>query len=227
MIAGIILAAGQSTRMGSPKASLPWQDTTLLAYQIRELGAVVDDVIVVLGHEALALEPIARASSARVVVNERYATGRASSIAAGAAAILPETRAIIMIGVDQPRPREVFRHVAEAVVPGGAVIARAIYRGAHGHPTAFAASLLDELRAVEERGEGMKSLLRGHAAAIVDVECDDPIVLVNLNTREEYEASHHRFGRRRRHQPGSHDARLHAPVEGQANHSPIAPRCRW
>jgi CTP:molybdopterin cytidylyltransferase MocA len=53
MTSAILLAAGESTRMGQPKALLPWGDVTLIEYQVRELRAAgVDDVVVVLGHAA-------------------------------------------------------------------------------------------------------------------------------------------------------------------------------
>jgi hypothetical protein len=85
--------------------------------------------------------------------------------------------------------RAVLDALIDAHLSAGATISRAVNRGRHGHPTIFAASLLDELRRVDEASEGMKSILRRHADLIRDVEIDDPSVLLNLNTPEEYEAA--------------------------------------
>src|SRR5207248_280032 len=111
------------------------------------------------------------------------------SIAAGVAALPPGIRHVLIASVDQPRPRAVLDALIDTHVAGGALISRAVHGGKHGHPTIFAAPLFDELRAVAEASEGMKSVLRAHARAIRDVEIDDPSVLLNLNTPEEYEAA--------------------------------------
>ena len=70
----VLLAAGRSSRMGSLKATLPWRGTTLIEHQIRSLlDAGVDEVIVVLGHEANRLLPIIEAiEGAKRVVNTDY-----------------------------------------------------------------------------------------------------------------------------------------------------------
>ena len=168
--------------MGQPKALLPWRGTTLLRYCLGELPSP----IVVLGHRADELAPLA---GERYVVNERYHEGRATSIAAGVAALPPGTEAVLIASVDQPRPRAAIEAIVAAHRGG---ITRPVHRGEHGHPPLFDRSLFPELRAVAEESEGMKSLLRRHA--VHDVEIDDPIVLVNLNTPEEYARAFERFG---------------------------------
>jgi len=187
VIAAVLLAAGESTRMGRLKALLPWEGTTLLEHALRELGAArLDRLVVVLGHAADGLRPLVERAGARPVLNPRYREGRATSIAAGVAALPPETSHLLVASVDQPRPRAVVDALIAAHLAGRAPISRAVHQGRHGHPTIFAGSLLDELRRVDEASEGMKSVLRAHADAIQDVEIDDPVVLLNLNTPEEY-----------------------------------------
>jgi len=190
VIAALLLAAGESTRMGRLKALLPWQGTTLLEYALRELSASrVDSLSVVLGHAADDLRPIVARAGARAVPNPRYREGRATSIAAGVAALPPTTTHLLVASVDQPRPRAVVDALISAHLAAGALISRAVHGRRHGHPTIFAAALLDELRRVDEASAGMKSILRRHADAIHDVEIDDPAVLLNLNTPEEYAAA--------------------------------------
>jgi molybdenum cofactor cytidylyltransferase len=188
MIAALLLAAGESTRMGRPKALLPWGDRPLLDYQLGELSASAagEAVVVVLGHGSAELSPIVRAHAARLVVNPHYREGRATSIAAGMAAVPPDAEAVLIASVDQPRPRAVYDRLIAAHRSGGGPITRAVHRGEHGHPTVFGRALFDELRRVSEESQGLKSLLRRHADGVRDAEVDDPIVLVNLNTPEEY-----------------------------------------
>ena len=107
MISAIILAAGESSRMGRLKQLLPWGGTTLLDWQVREARAAgIDDVVIVLGHE---METI-RASLAetdtntRLVVNEAYLEGRASSLRRGGETVDDDAEAVFVMSVDQPRP---------------------------------------------------------------------------------------------------------------------------
>ena len=190
MIAALLLSAGESSRMGRPKALLPWHGLPLLEYQLAELAGAVDEgPIVVLGHRAEELEPIVRRLGARSVVNPRYREGRATSIALGMDAVSPEAEAVLIASVDQPRPRAVFAGLIAAHRRLGGPITRAVHGQRHGHPTVFGRALFEELRRVSEESEGLKSVLRRHADGIRDAELEDPIVLVNLNTPEEYAAA--------------------------------------
>lgn len=189
-VAALLLAAGESTRMGSPKPLLEWQGTTLIAYQVAELlAAGADEVIAVLGHRAEGVRPAAERAGARVVVNAAYRAGRAGSIRTGAEALDPHTSAIIILSVDQPRKREITRTLLEVHIARGNLITVPVYQGRHGHPVVLAGSLRDELRAVDEQSEGLRAVMRGHARERQEVAIDDPAVLVDLNRPEDYEAA--------------------------------------
>jgi molybdenum cofactor cytidylyltransferase len=197
MVGAVLLAAGESTRMGQLKALLPWHGQSLLAYCLTELAAAsLQPVICVLGHSAHQLEPIAQPTGAAIVLNARYREGRATSIATGVAALPLEAAHVVIASVDQPRSRGTVARLVAAHQAGGHAISRAVHRGIHGHPTVFARSLVPELRAVAETSEGLKSVLRAHVDQINDVEIDDPDVLLNLNTFEQYQAAVSYHGRR-------------------------------
>ena len=107
-VSAILLAAGESTRMGRQKALLPWEGTTLLEYQLAQLAAVdeIREIIVVTGHEPDRITEIASAAErTRVAHNAAYRTGKVSSIKAGLAAVSPDADAILLLAVDQPRIR--------------------------------------------------------------------------------------------------------------------------
>jgi len=196
----ILLAAGESTRMGRTKALLPWGGTTLIEYQVRELRAAgIEDVAVVLGHEAESIRPHASPSTSagwhvRVVVNEAYREGRASSLRAGAAALPDNADPIVVLSVDQPRPREIVRALLEAHAPGGAAITLPAYRGHRGHPVVVAGALLAELREASEEAQGLRGVIAAHEASVREVAVDSEQSVLDINTPEEYEAALARYG---------------------------------
>lgn len=188
MTAAILLAAGESTRMGRSKALLPWDGVPLIAYQVRELRAAgVDDIVVVLGHGAdevrAQVPPSTGSGQVRVVVNEAYRKGRASSLRAGAAALPDGTDPIVVLGVDQPRPREVLAALLAAHTGG---ITMPVFEGRRGHPAVLAGSLLPELRSATEEAQGLRGVLAAHDADVREVDLGTPAVRLDINTEEDY-----------------------------------------
>lgn len=187
-IAAILLAAGESARMGDPKPLLAWGATTLIEYQLGELTASgLDDIVAVLGYEAERIRPLASNAGARIVVNEAYRQGRASSLRVGAAAVPDDAESVLVLNVDEPCPRMLLRRLLEAHRISGALITVPIYQGRRGHPTVLAGALLGDLRAVDEQSQGLRGLLRRHARTVREVPLPTPLVLLDLNTPEEYE----------------------------------------
>jgi molybdenum cofactor cytidylyltransferase len=186
----ILLAAGASRRMGRPKPLLPWHGRTLIAYQIGELlAAGVQEVIAVLGAGADAIRPVAEAAGARVALNLDYRAGRAGSIQVGAAAVRGEPAAILLLNVDQPRDRRVSATLLTAHLRAGNLITVPSYLGRRGHPVVLAGRLLPELRGVHEATEGLRAMMRLHAAERAELEIDDPAVLLDLNLPSDYESA--------------------------------------
>src|SRR3990172_9391685 len=182
MTSAILLAAGESTRMGRPKALLPWGDQTLIEYQVQELFAAgVDDLVVVLGHAAEEVRPHVP-PEARVVVNEAYRQGRASSLRAGAAALPDDADPIVVLNVDQPRPHEALRALLAAHREGGMLITVPVVQGRRGHPPVLAGSLLPQLRAASEEAQGLRGGIAAHEEAVREVAFDSPVVLLDINT---------------------------------------------
>lgn len=185
----ILLAAGESTRMGQLKALLPWGKAgTLLEYQLGQLSSSrATDLVLVLGYQAEALRRLAaRFPRVQVIVNERYREGRATSIRAGAAALPDGLRAVAIVAVDQPCPAALLDFVFEEHLRGDALITIPAYRGERGHPPVFDGRLLPELRAVDDATEGLREVRRRHAGSVRLVETDSPFVLLNLNRPEDY-----------------------------------------
>jgi CTP:molybdopterin cytidylyltransferase MocA len=187
-VAAILLAAGESRRMGRPKPLLEWGGTTLIEYQIGQLReAGVDDVIAVLGHGAESVRSHAERAGARVVVNARHAAGRASSLRAGAAAVGDDAEAVVVLSVDQPRPAAVAARLLGEMGNGKWVVSVPVFDGRRGHPVVLDGSLLPELRTVTEEALGLRGLLTAHASGVREVPFGSAVVLVDMNDPEEYE----------------------------------------
>ena len=190
--AAILLAAGESRRMGSLKALLPWQGSTLLAHQISSLRqAGADPVVVVLGHQASQLMPLVEGKEGVIwQVNPDYWQGKTTSIKAGLNALGPDQpSAILILNVDQPRSAETIGHLLQHHRDGGRSITIPRYRGKGGHPIVVDSALLEELKAIDEESLGVKAVVRRHQEATLLVEMDTPEVLWDLNTPDEYQAA--------------------------------------
>ena len=188
MIAAILLAAGESTRMGEPKQLLDWRGQPLAAAQADALlTAGCRPVVIVLGAHAHRVRPIVPArADVQIATNHQWRQGRASSIRMGASAVPPGIDAVIVASVDQPTNASVVSSLAEALASSEALIAVPRYAGRNGHPPALDASLLPELRRVTERQEGLKQIRKRHADRTRFVDLDDPVVTINLNSPEDY-----------------------------------------
>jgi molybdenum cofactor cytidylyltransferase len=190
----ILTAAGESTRMGRPKPLLPWHGLALVEYQVASLmegGAT--EVVVVLGHVYEQVVPRLRGPGVRYVVNPRYRDGRTTSIKAGLARVSPDADAILLLGVDQPRPPEVVAAVIEAHRSAGALITSPRHEGRGGHPIVFSSALRHELEAISEDDQGLREVFEAHRDQATEVEIDDPIVRLDLNTPEDYEEARTRY----------------------------------
>ncbi len=187
-IAAILLAGGESSRMGTPKPLLEWGGNTLIEYQIAQLKEPpVDRLVVVLGHRADEVLPYVRGSGAQALINELYAEGRASSLHLGAAALPDDTTAILVLSVDQPRPHDVISRLVDVHRHSGSLITVPTYDEKRGHPPLLDGSLLPELREVNETTQGLRAVIERHAADVNELPFETSAVLLDLNRPQEYQ----------------------------------------
>ncbi len=189
-IAAILLAGGESSRMGTAKPLLEWGGNTLIEYQLAQLKEPpVERVVVVLGHRADEVLPYVRSAGPDVVVvvNELYAEGRASSLRLGAAALPDDTTAILVLSVDQPRPHDVIARLVDVHRHSGSLITVPTYDDRRGHPPLLDGSLLPELREVNEATQGLRAVIERHAADVTELPFETSAVLLDLNRLQEYQ----------------------------------------
>ena len=190
-VAGILLAAGESTRMGQLKALLPWRGTTLLQSQLREMAAAgLSPLVVVLGHRAEELRALLPAGVS-VALNARYREGKSTSIVTGVGALPAGAEAAVIVAVDQPTEADILRQLAAFE---GSIVLPSINQR-RGHPTRFDTSVFPELRAITEEREGLREVMTRHEADIRYLSVDNDIVRANLNSPDDYQAAYARWGK--------------------------------
>jgi molybdenum cofactor cytidylyltransferase len=192
MVPAVVLAAGESTRMGRSKALLPTGvgGETFVTRLIRTLTAAgADDIIVVAGRqpEEIVERLKQEAPLARVVANPRADAGQLSSLQVALAVVdRPGVTGMLVTLVDVPLVApETVRRLLDAFRVSRAPVVRPASRGRHGHPVVFGRRVFDELRRADPR-VGAKEIVRRHAADLVEVEVDDEGAFIDIDTPEDY-----------------------------------------
>ncbi len=186
-IAAVILAAGQSRRMGRPKLLLPWGNTTVLGQVIATFAeAGIEEIVVVTGGAREQVEALAGAS-ARTVFNPLFAEGEMfSSIQVGLGALGPSTRAALIGLGDQPQvQKETVRAVCEAYTRSRSPLVVPSYNLRRGHPWLAGRSIWPELLALSA-GRTPREFMNSRAGLIHYVNVDTPTILEDLDTPEDY-----------------------------------------
>jgi molybdenum cofactor cytidylyltransferase len=185
-VAGLVLAAGGSSRLGRPKQLLPYGSATLLDAVLETARACrFDQLLVALGGAADGVRAGVDLRGAEVVVNVAYGTGCSSSIAAAAGALDPRCDVLVLLLGDQPgvTPGTVHALLAGR---GGAPLAVCRYADGRGHPFAFARTVFGDL--AELHGDkAVWKLLDRRPHEVAEVGVPGPVPL-DVDTWEDYEA---------------------------------------
>jgi molybdenum cofactor cytidylyltransferase len=188
--AGVILAAGASSRMGRDKALLPWRDGTFLSSAIRALQPATELVLVVAGANALQLEAIADAHAAFLVINPEPERGQFSSLQTGLQEVLNRGRdAAIVTLVDRPAAEPgTVQQIKAAFAASDENIWAVVpeYGGKHGHPIAIGREMIEAfLRA--SSGSNARDVEHARQSHIRYLPVSDPLVVANVDTPEDFE----------------------------------------
>jgi CTP:molybdopterin cytidylyltransferase MocA len=190
VIAGLVLAAGRSSRMGSLKVLLPIGGRPLVRFAIEAAGAAaLDDVVVVVGRDGdLVADTITGfgIEGVRTVGNDDWRSGQASSLRAGLDAMAPGTDAAVVMLADQPTiGAAAITAVVDAFRAGAGPVVQASYGGRPAHPTLLARPVWRELASLT--GDvGAREAIAGHPEwrTLVEVGGDVP---ADVDTQEDYE----------------------------------------
>ncbi|WP_298400481.1 nucleotidyltransferase family protein [uncultured Chloroflexus sp.] len=189
-IVGLLLAAGQSTRMGQPKQLLVWKGRPLVAHIATEaLASQLAGLTVVVGAAEAQVRVALRDLSVQIVTNSAYAEGLGTSLAVGLRALPADTTAAMVLLVDQPLVT--VRLINELInayraVPAALALVP-VYRSQRGNPVIIAADLFAELTTL--RGDaGARAVFNRYTDQIVWHETNDPAVITDADTPEAWRA---------------------------------------
>lgn len=184
----VILAAGSSTRLGTPKQLLELEGKPVLQHVVDAVSSGgFAEIVVVLGHAAAAIEQaLDLPEGARIVVNPDHEEGQSTSLRCGLASIDPESGAAALFVGDQPRiERALVDEVVQTFRSSGAQVARAVYRGTPGHPVVVARAIFEAFGA-GTGDSGARSFLEAAEGVVqVDLDADAPR---DIDTWEDFEA---------------------------------------
>lgn len=187
MITALILAAGQSKRMGQPKMSLPWGETTVLERVMATFKAAgADDLLVITGGAREQVEALV-GGSARTVFNPNYAMGEMlSSVQVGLAGLKPGTEAALIGLGDQPQVQErSVRLVLDEYHRSRASIVVPSFRMRRGHPWLVAQPHWSEILDMQSPAS-LRDFLNNHQDEIRYVGFDNNSILKDMDTPEDY-----------------------------------------
>jgi molybdenum cofactor cytidylyltransferase len=185
-IGGILLAAGESRRMGFPKPLLKIDGETFLAHAASAMLSAVESLVVVLGaHAVLIRGAVPRDARIAIVENPDFARGQLSSLKIGLRALAPRCAAAMVHLADHPMVAQAtFRAVAREYARSHGKIIVARHAGHRGHPVLFDRTIFSELmRAPEE--QGARAVLNADPARVTYVDIDDPGVTLDLDTPDD------------------------------------------
>jgi molybdenum cofactor cytidylyltransferase len=151
------------------------------------LGSRLDDVVVVVGHEAERVVAILRDQPIRIVENRDYANGMSTSVRAGLRAVGPRCDGAMFVLADQPFVSSaLIDRLLEAFASTGKGIVRPRASGRPANPVLFSASLFPEL--VREEGDrGGREVVLRHQDEVCYVEIDDPMLCLDIDSLDDYE----------------------------------------
>jgi len=187
-ISAILLAAGESRRMGSFKQLLRIGEHTFVERCVETLAASsVDRVVVVTGYRAPDVEKVLQDQPVTFAYNQSYALGMSSSIARGVRALPASARACLIALVDQPLiPVSAIEELICAYETNRPLICLPSYKGRRGHPVLIDLSLRSELETIEST-TGLKGVLTAHTEATLVVEVPTETILIDFDFPQDYE----------------------------------------
>ena len=187
-VAAVILAGGRSTRMGEAKQLLPLGDSTVLGQTIATVqSSAVDEIILVLGAAASAIQEKLDLKGIRVAENSAYTEGMSTSLRVGLSAISPEVQGALIVLADQPflQP-STLDLLIDHYRQGAAQIVVPTWQGTRGNPVLLDRCVFADVMALQ--GDvGCRAIFGKCQDSLLMVEVEDEGILLDIDHREDYE----------------------------------------
>lgn len=188
-VAGIILAAGNSSRMGRPKQLLRFRGHTVIEGIVdNALQSSLCKVVVVLGHRADELQPLLQGLDVTVIINSDYKKGQSTSIQAGLQAVRDDVNAVLFLLGDQPLiTPATIDSILSAYQNSAAPIVMPLFQGKRGNPVLFDRQTFNGIDSLSG-DTGARVLFQEYADRIVEVPFQDSSIHFDIDTEQDYRA---------------------------------------
>ena len=188
MICAIVLAAGESRRMGSQKLLLPFGATTVIGRVVDQLlQSVIDKIFVVTGHNAGKIAEQLSARAVTIVDNPDYPSGMLSSVRCGLRALPRECQAVMVVLGDQPSiTTNLIDDLVQAFNMNHKGIVVPVFQNRRGHPILLSTRYRDEILSQYD-GAGLRGLLHAHPDDVLELAAPAPSILSDMDYPEDYQ----------------------------------------
>lgn len=196
-VVGVVLAAGESRRMGRLKALLPFGMATVIEHVVWPLLSLpLVKIFVVLGHRASDIAAVLHTMPVHLLYNPDYPHGMTTSVQTALRHIVPTPDAYLLALVDQPHIGSTpSQAVLSAFQATGKGLVIPTSDGKRGHPFVLAATYRDEVLGLGPQ-QGLNLVTRGHPEDTLEVPVETEAILRDMDYPEEYEAEVQRWHNR-------------------------------
>jgi molybdenum cofactor cytidylyltransferase len=187
MIWAMILAAGESKRMGQPKLLLPFREKTIIETVVETVvSSKVDNTLVVLGSERKKIENKLNKFPVKIVFNPKFRQGMLSSVHCGFKTLPDETQAVMVVLGDQPTiSKEIIVRIIDAYQKTGKGIVLPVYKKNRGHPVIIDMKYKGEVEALSS-DIGLRGTVYSHPEDILEVAVDTAAILQDIDDEGDY-----------------------------------------
>lgn len=189
-IGAVVLAAGESKRMGRQKLLLPWHDKTMIEEVISHLlVSKVDETLVVLGADSTKIEEKIKKYPVKTTVNPYYKKGMLSSVQWGFNQMGRDVRGVLVYLGDQPLiPAYVIDRVISSYKKSKKGIIIPVYKKKRGHPILIHSRYTEEINNLDPE-IGLRGLVHSHQDDILEVKVESPGILKDIDDQDDYSSA--------------------------------------
>jgi molybdenum cofactor cytidylyltransferase len=190
MVSGILLAAGESSRMqGAFKPLLKWGKRTVIGECVHQLrNSQLADIFVVLGHREAEIRPRLAGTGVQFAINKDYRQGMLTSIKTGLAMLSPNSDGFLLALVDQPMiDSGLINRLIAAFEKGDKGIVVPVYDGKWGHPVIVSTTYVEEILQIDDASpEGMRGFILKHRSDVLEIPVQTSAILEDIDLPEDY-----------------------------------------